>query len=222
MSTYYSHLFGDTSRFAIDMELHHPDGSKVGDYDYGHWGRFKFWVNGKNLTATTNSQGDHMEMIDWDISDLLKWLASNLEYIFTEEDMPIPESEAGSASAISQFWREDDVQDIELKIRQRVYEWWSRHAIRTGSCGGIFPNIIFRRRGDDMEISWDSRKCPYSDLTFVEAQGMTILPIDEVDDVLSSFLRETVDAVLKERPEDPDVEEIKSLLLNRTLLMDDE
>lgn len=214
MIRYYTRLFGNPSSFAIDVDLHHPDGSNKKDYDYAHWGKFKFWVNGKNLTSATNSRGKSWSEIDWDISDLLGWLASNLECILTEGGMPVSESEKGSAFALCRFREADDFPDMELEIRQRVYEWWSRHAIRAGSYGGIFPNIMFRRRGNDMEISW-APEATFSDLTFPEAIGVAILPIDEVNDVLSSFLRETVDAILKERPEDL---EMKATALRMSIL----
>ena len=221
MSTYYSHLFGDTSRFAIDVELHHPDGSKVGDYDYAHWGKFQIWVEGKNLTVTTNPEGKILDAIDWDITPLLEWVASNRNVILHDEGMPISNRGTNGASTLADFWRESEDKDMDLKIRQDVYDWFRQHSVRAASGGGIFPNIVLRRVGDDMEISWDSKMpYPYTDLLFVEAPGMAILPIDEVNEILSSFLRETVDAILKERPEDPDVREIESII-ESDLAMDD-
>ena len=36
--------------------------------------------------------------------------------------------------------------------------WWSRHAIQAAREGGVFPDVIFRRFQDSIEISWgDSR-----------------------------------------------------------------
>jgi hypothetical protein len=35
--------------------------------------------------------------------------------------------------------------------------WWRRHALRAGAAGGLVPNVLFRRIGDDIEVSWLNR-----------------------------------------------------------------
>ena len=44
--------------------------------------------------------------------------------------------------------------DLEAAWQERWQGWWSRHALRAASDGGLFPDVIFRRLRDAVEISW--------------------------------------------------------------------
>ena len=51
------------------------------------------------------------------------------------------------------------VEDDERKASEWAsawQAWWSRHALRAASEGGLFPDIVFRRLRDRIELSWRS------------------------------------------------------------------
>ena len=217
LSRYYTRLFGKPSSFGIDVDLYHPEDPKEGAFDFSHWGKLRFWVNGRNLAATTSPQGEFLDSIDWEIAPLLEWLARNRNAFLHEEKLPIPDGGPDGASAIADFWRGLDIRyfgkGTGLVARRRVHEWWRRHSIRAASEGGLFPDIVLRRFADDIEISWDSRDpIPGSERVYVEAAGSAILPLDEVHDIISSFLKETVEALLAENPSDAEINEIASTI----------
>ena len=46
------------------------------------------------------------------------------------------------------------VVDLEAAWEEQWHGWWSRHALRAASDGGLFPDVVFRRLRDAVEISW--------------------------------------------------------------------
>ena len=46
----------------------------------------------------------------------------------------------------------DEAQELEWE--SAWHGWWSRHAIQAAREGGMFPDVIFRRIQDSVEVSW--------------------------------------------------------------------
>ena len=221
MSRYFTRLFGNPSTFGIDVDLFHPEPSREVEFDFLHWGGLKLWVKGRNLAASSGPQEEFSDSIDWEIAPLLGWLVKNWQAILHEEKLPIPDAGPDGASAISEFWRAQDMGHSGgisgLDKRSRIHKWWMRHSIQSASEGGLFPNVVFRRFADDIEVSWDSRDTmPGSNMTFVEDHGAAILSLGEVHGVLHSFLSDTAKALLTENPSDPEIGAIASAIPSLT------
>ena len=217
MGRYFTHLFGRTSCFGVDVDLYTPESQKEDEFDFPHWGKLKIWVTGKNLTASSGPQGEFSDSVDWEMAPLLEWLTNNWSPIFHEEKLPLPSGGTDGANALTTFWRSLDFgfdgMDIILEKRTRIHDWWSRHSIRAASEGGLFPEIIIRRLSDDIEISWDSHDpIPGNDRTYVDNAGSAILPIEEVRDVLLTFLDNTLHALLEQNPSDKHLQDISSMI----------
>lgn len=157
MATRWERLAGDTSRFAVRLAfVDDPDAGEAADPDQSaSWGAFQIWVHSVNLCAH-REQGERVEAVYWYLLPMLEWLVQHWDPLLHEERLP-------GHSRDSTGWRalvRSPVAPFEIDEAQedrRVAEWqawWSRHAITAAREGGIFPDIVFRRLRDTVEVSW--------------------------------------------------------------------
>ena len=74
--------------------------------------------------------------------------------------------------------------------------WWNRHALRSASEGGLFPDVVFRRYRDSVELSWGraaSEGMPV-DFEFAESgPGIARLPPRNVAEPLHAVLSDSIE-----------------------------
>src|SRR6202167_5099517 len=159
MSITWSRLAGDTSRFAIALDLQvDPDGGVGADPDMAaSWGGLQLWVEDKNLTLHT-VDGQTSDAVRWYLLLFLEWLAAVWDPLLHEERPPgEPQADDAVHDLRATRFAPPNLDDHDaLKWEQGWYEWWSRHSLTAAREGGLFPNVIFRRWRDSVEISWDS------------------------------------------------------------------
>ena len=119
-------------------------------------GQIKLLVSGENLTEST-LQGDRQPYVAWYLSPVLDWLATNWVVLLHEERFPWPERTRLPAAiacrrALDNWGAVGDPDGRE--IYRQTQDWYYRHGIRSAALGGIFPDLFFRRWGDDIELSW--------------------------------------------------------------------
>lgn len=160
MATQWKRLAGDTSVFAVEIEfVDDPDEQQGTSSDVSlSWGAFQIWVNGWNLCAHLE-EGERVESAHWYLLPLLEWFVRQWNPLLHEERLP--------CEAADEAWtglRETRFPPPALdEARESAWEsawhgWWSRHAIQAAREGGMFPDVIFRRFRDSIEVSWgDSR-----------------------------------------------------------------
>ena len=159
MTVQWERLAGDTSRFAVRLAFApDPDDGRAAAPDLSHsWGSFQLWVDGRNLCAHSE-EGERIESVHWYLLPLMEWLARNWNPLLHEERLPV-KNEGGNAWASLRRTRFPpaavamDV-DLEAAWEEQWHGWWSRHALRAASDGGLFPDVVFRRLRDAVEISW--------------------------------------------------------------------
>ena len=159
MTVLWAALVGDTSRFAIRMAFApDPDDGRGAEPDVSRsWGSFQLWVDGRNLCAHTE-EGERIESVHWYLLPLMEWFARNWNALFHEERLPVKNEggDAWTSLRTTRFPPPALAADGELETawEDQWQGWWSRHALRAASDGGLFPDVVFRRLRDAVEISW--------------------------------------------------------------------
>ena len=160
MATHWEHLAGDTSAFAIKLAfMDDPDEQQGASDDVSlSWGAFQIWVNGWNL-CTHLEEGERVESAHWYLLPLLEWFVHQWNPLLHEERLPCEAADdAWTGLRGTRFPPPALDEGQESNWESAWHGWWSRHAIQAAREGGVFPDVIFRRFQDSIEISWgDSR-----------------------------------------------------------------
>ena len=200
MTTRWERLAGDTSTFALKVAFApDPDHGRGIDPDVGFsWGRFQIWVEGRNLCAHLE-EGERVDSVHWYLLPVLEWFARCWDPLFHEERLPVENAgdaawESLHATRFPSQAIEDDEEQAS-KWESTWQAWWFRHALHAASEGGLFPDIVFRRFRDLIEVSWGPiRSVGAPDhYEFMEAApGVCRLPprsvADPIHEVLSSAI----------------------------------
>lgn len=135
-----------------------PDDGQGIDPDVGRsWGSFQIWSQGRNLCAHI-AQGERIDSVHWYVLPLIEWFAQHWNPLFHEERL-LARSQQASAWASLRETRFPpaaiEMDDERVSEWERTWQaWWNRHALRSASEGGLFPDVMFRRYRDSVEISW--------------------------------------------------------------------
>lgn len=159
MAAQWERLAGDTSVFALRMAFApDPDrGYGVGREISRSWGSFQIWVGGRNLCAHLE-EGERIDSVHWYLLPLIEWFALNWNPLLHEERLPVRNGNDTAwtslrATRFPPLAVEND-EEKASKWEAAWQNWWARHAIRTASEGGLFPDVILRRVRDSVEVSW--------------------------------------------------------------------
>ena len=159
MTTRREWLDGDTSVFALKLAFaSDPDEGRGIDPETGlSWGSFQVWVRGRNLCAH-REEDERIDSVHWYLLPLLEWFARNWDALLHEERLPAKNAgetawESLRATCFPPPAIEDD--EREASAWESAWQgWWSRHALQAAREGGLFPDIVFRRLRDQVEVSW--------------------------------------------------------------------
>ena len=154
---------GDRRTFAVRLFFAEDPGKTAGATaeDSLAWGGFELWVKGKNLCFHLE-QSEIYNAVHWYLLPLLEWLAGNWNYLLHEEKLP-------NRNAGSDAWESLDAtftpplalsEQKACEWERNWHDWWSHHGLRSCRDGGIFPDVVFRRWQDQIEISWANTDVP--------------------------------------------------------------
>ena len=159
MTTRWERLEGDTDIFAMKLAFSpDPDEGRGIDPETGSsWGSFQIWVQGRNLCAH-REEGVSLDSVHWYLLPLLEWFARNWDPLFHEERLPIKKAGNTAWESLHKTrFPPRAIEDDESKVSEwegAWQAWWFRHAILSAREGGLFPDIMFRRLRDRIELSW--------------------------------------------------------------------
>ena len=121
------------------------------------WGSFQIWIEGRNLCAHQEQDG-HVDSVHWYLLPLIEWFARNWNPLLHEERLPVlNDGDTGWESLLSTRFPPPAIDDDGERASAWEGEWqrwWNRHALRSASEGGLFPDVVLRRLRDSVEISW--------------------------------------------------------------------
>ena len=197
--------FGDKKKFAVEIEFcSDPDAGKFALPEDGlSWGRLDLWVDGRNLCDPGG--------VTWYLLPLFEWFVANWDAIFHESKLPRVSNNKGFPSRLpddeDSAWvlRDRDMRrlpylkDDEADLLEESWHTWSlRHGIRSAAEGGIFPDILILRHGEDVLFSWG----PPPDagmpdgFHFEYERGEALLPLKSVCIPLFQAMQESVHILL--------------------------
>ena len=159
MDRHWGKLAGDTGAFALQLAFAgDPDEGRGIDPQTGlSWGSFQIWVDGRNLCAH-REEGERVESVHWYLLPLLEWFARHWDSLLHEERLPARNAgDIAWESLYETCFPPPAIEENERKASKWEREWqawWNRHALRAAREGGLFPDIVFRRFRDSVEISW--------------------------------------------------------------------
>ena len=196
MTTRWERLAGDTGVFALKLAFAaDPDEGRGIDPETGaSWGSFQVWVRGRNLCAH-REEGERIDSVHWYLLPLLEWFAHNWDPLLHEERLPA--KNAGNTAWESLWATRFPPPAIEGDERKASgwegawQAWWSRHALLAAREGGLFPDIVFRRLRDRIELSWESAQTAGmpDHYQFTESgRGCALLPPQSVAEPLHDVL----------------------------------
>src|SRR4051794_35145191 len=103
MTTTWTALAGDTSRFAVSLSfiadvenhLYNPDEKES-------WGSLGLWIDGINVTEHVE-QGDSLGEAHWYLLPTLEWFVENWDALLHEERLPLLNAGSDAASAMTRL-----------------------------------------------------------------------------------------------------------------------
>lgn len=222
MAVLWERLAGDTSVFALKMGFSHdPDDGQRIDPEVGvSWGSFQIWVEGRNLCAHRELDG-LIDSVHWYLLPLMEWFVSNWNPILHEERPPVQNrSDTGWESLHATRFPPPAIEDNDEKAsawESEWQQWWMRHSLGSAREGGLFPDVVFRRFRDSVEISWGpARSAGMPDhFNFLETtQGVSRITPEKVAEPLHNVLSNASDYLISLAPESSRIETLVSTLRN--------
>ena len=196
MTFWYQRQFGDRTAIALCFAFGpYPTVSNRSARDVS-WGNFELWVHGKCLTAS-NQNNESAQGIDWYLLPILEWFLDVGVRLINEEPLPTTAFQGGVRDACS--WFDATMRppllsehDEETWFLSRS-EWRQHHALRRAAEDLALPNVVFRRLGDDLEVSWDNETLSASrpNLHFQQLRGRELVLARDFAEVVTTALRET-------------------------------
>lgn len=179
--------FGDKARIEIAVRWADDPEPRKRRPAIGGWstGELRLTVNHYVLTRNEYA-GASSEAVRWYLLPIFEWIADNWVSLLHEERFAWREnSGAPAATAAFLALRRLIDADGELSTGEsyaNVQAWWSRHALRAADSSALYPDIVFRRLRDEIEISWTARQPQHSPdgFRFELMPGVATLPVADV------------------------------------------
>ena len=198
MTTRWEKLAGDKGVFALKLAFaSDPDEERGIDPETGaSWGSFQVWVRGQNLCAH-REEDEGIDSVHWYLLPLLEWFAHNWDPLLHEERLPAKNAgdTAWESLHATRFppWAIESNERKASDWESAWHGWWSRHALQAAREGGLFPDVVFRRWRDQVEVSWGSARIAGMPVhyQFTESErGGALLPPQSVAEPLHDVLSE--------------------------------
>ncbi len=148
---------GDPAVFALALGFAanpHGDSDRASVEERASWGYFSIWAGGENLCSHAE-QGEVLPSVHWYMVSLIEWFAEHWDPLLHEERPALRNAGLSAAeSAMRTRVPPLSLKDVdEFRWLDEWASWWSRHSIRAGMAGGVFPDLYFRRYRDLVEVS---------------------------------------------------------------------
>jgi Zn-dependent peptidase ImmA (M78 family) len=197
MGTRWQLQLGNTTRFAllIAFEDDPDDGAGATREMAASWGAFQIWVRGQNLCAHTE-EGETVTSVHWYLLPMLEWIAENWQPLLHEEKLPVRNAadDASEALYCTALPAVTMAEDAARSWETNWYAWRSRHALEACREGGLFPDVVFRRFRDRVEVSWGEAQLAGApqDFKFLSSRGVERLVPNDVAAPLFNVLQSAV------------------------------
>jgi Zn-dependent peptidase ImmA (M78 family) len=139
----------------------------------------------------------------------LEWVVDSWNPLLHEERLPNRNARDSAVSSLAATRNAPELigETATIVWEQEWFDWRGRHAIRAARAGGLFPNVVFRRVRDDIEISW--REEPLAGapdgFQFSATEGRCLLKPEEVAGPLYEAVSAAVEHLGNVLPRSPRV-----------------
>ncbi len=187
MTLKWERFAGSTDVFAVRFGfIPDPDRNRAASpEEAASWGALQLWVEGQNICAHVD-QGEVLQSVHWYLLPFLEWLVDSWNPLFHEERLPNG-NRGDFDSAVSSLGATRNAPELAgeattIAWEQEWFEWRGRHAIRAARAGGLFPNAVFRRLRDYIELSWEEERLAGAPegFQFSATAGRSLLGPEEV------------------------------------------
>lgn len=200
MSRWHGSLTGSVDDFAIDVTFaDDPDEGRFADRSLSSsWGSLRLYVRGRELTCAVGPQGEEEGGVWWYLLPIFEWLTTHWDALLNEPRFPLSVPGNTAAAQISRAACPPPGVDDADRWRQSAWGFYERHALVSARDGGIFPNVVFRRSGESVEISWlDNDRPGGGPLQFTHEAGAELVPVHTFASVWRDTLLSSVVALRK-------------------------
>ncbi|MBI4700716.1 MAG: hypothetical protein HY744_06060 [Deltaproteobacteria bacterium] len=204
---WYARQFGDREHFAVSFSFGR-DPHSLGDapVDAG-WGGLSMWVRGRCLTRNVSGEGDVCDEVRWALTGILHWLTEVAVRLINEEPFPAETSKQHVADGCDWF-NAAEIPLLSLSEGEedawflRRSDWRQHHALRRAALDAALPNVVIRRLGDCLEVSWDNLTwaAPRPHLSFVEQRGVELVDAAQAASDLRAALSDATTALADRYP----------------------
>ena len=150
-------MVGSRDRFAVKIAFQtDPDRGRAATREYSiSWGAIEVWANGHNLCRHVE-QGESIDAAHWYLLPILRWLASNWDFLLHEERLPGRNAARDAWISMQRTAEPPPVLPEDAAEQWEIgwHNWWERHALQAAREGGLVPNLFVRRWRDLIELSW--------------------------------------------------------------------
>jgi hypothetical protein len=191
MTLWYQRMFGEQRSFALRLGWLDDPVPRGSRFAAPLWGSFELWADGRCLTqSVSSSEGTTNSSVIWNLAPFFEWL-SDVGLRLVNED-PFPRFSKGLTEADGCSWFDATLTPPILSAERearwflRRSEWRHHHALRRSTEDAVLPNVVFKRTGDSVEISWDNETwgTQRSDVRFVEPRGRCFVSAELFANVL--------------------------------------
>ena len=208
-------MIGSRDQFAMKIAfLPDPDQGSAATVEHSlSWGGLEVWANGHNICRHIE-QGESVDAVHWYLLPMLRWLASNWDFLLHEERLPARNA-ARDAWISMQRTAEAPPAFLDEAAEQwerSWHNWWTRHSILASREGGLLPNLFIRRWRDLIELSWGARPIAGAPggFRFDAVHGNARFPCGNVADVLYEVLDAASRHLVNELPESATYVQLRS------------
>ena len=201
-------MVGSRDHFAVKIAFQSdPDQGRAATREYSiSWGAIEVWANGHNLCRHVEL-GESINAVHWYLLPILRWLASNWDFLLHEERLPGRNAARDAWISMQRTAEPPPALPDDAAEHWEVnwHNWWERHALQAAREGGLVPNLFVRRWRDLIELSWGDRPIAGAPegFTFGAIHGCARFAPDDVADVLYGILDDASHHLLNELPSSP-------------------
>jgi len=195
-----SNAFGDKKKFFISYALTEDPDLDVAPELKASWGKIELWVAGRNLTRALIGQNETVAAEVY-LLPIAQWFIDNWDVIFHEERLSeqgaFPNASDWHTQGIKKLSSRNPDFDERLKHRQA---WYQKHGLASCLKGFQFPDLIFRRYENLMELSWDNfeqEQLP-SHVRLSEKSGNAYLELEDVSEVVKHWCCDFMSALKRD------------------------